>query len=136
MVDQLVAIGVDRGGIRIDDPADVALMTKAMAEPSEKGLSRGVVTLISVLIGALVALPLALVDWGPDYWLRYIVTFFVVFLIAGRAMAVHFLFKKPDRDGQTPTSVLRVPTNDPHVRDALEKSDAVRIEEVPAPAPK
>jgi hypothetical protein len=130
---QLSSIGVEPESIHIDDPADVAMMSKAMGTPQARKTKTKVV-IITLLIGVLVATPLAFIDFAPHYWFRYILIFTVTVLIAGRALAVHFLFGPSDP--APGTTVLRVGTNAAHVRDVLEKSDAVKIQEVNVPAPR
>lgn len=146
----LLDAGVDDAQIRIQSDEDVVAslrseqadeMTRAWVVPnagvvypagSARGL--GLLTVIGVAIGLIAAFPLALIDWGSTYWVRWLIWAAVgvgfgsaVALVVGPAGGA----PRPDEQPAVARGVtLRVATDSDRVRDLLAGLDPTRIDEV------
>lgn len=142
--------GVQEDLIRIDADEDVVASLRseqhdemsrawvvpnaAVVYPSGSARGLGVITVIGVAVGLVAAFPLALIDWGSTYWVRWIIWAAVgigfgaaIALVAGPAAGA-------PRPGETPAAArgvtVRVATDSEELRELLAGLDPVRLDEV------
>jgi len=147
---QLERRGVDRNLMRIDDPADVStslraeqrqelddavIMPHASFIATKEG-TRGfvLISVVTVVVCLLVSIPLALIDFGLSYWLRFIIVFAIV-LTMGLTLALVFgpSFGTKDKDDVAAASrgsLLYVASNSPSIRELLAACNPIRVDEV------
>jgi hypothetical protein len=152
VVSRLTRMGLDPGLMRIDDRADytTALRAEMRQELGDavvapqasfvatKEGARGFVfvTVIALLVGALLAFPLAFIDFGSSYWVRYLIASailavlaFTFGLVIGPALGTK---DSDDVAAATRGTVLRIGDDSPWVREVLVRSDPIRVDEITA----
>jgi hypothetical protein len=149
VVTRLTRMGLDPAVTRIDDDADYStalraemrqeldeavIMPQASFVATKEG-SRGFVSmmLVALVVCAVVALPLALIDFGAAYWSRYLIVFAVLAVLA-LAFGLVFGPSLGTKDGDdvaaaTRGTVLRIADNAPWIRNVLVDSDPIRVDE-------
>jgi hypothetical protein len=149
---RLTRMGLDQRAMRIDDQADytAALRAEMRQELDDavvapqasfvatKEGARGFVfvTVIAMAVSALLALPLALIDFGSPYWVRYLVVFGILAVLAftfGLVFGPSLGTKDSDDvAAATRGSVLRIRDDSAWVREVVMKGDPIRVDEVTA----
>jgi hypothetical protein len=149
VVTRLTRMGLDPAVTRIDDAADYSMALRAeMREELDLAVimphasfvaakegSRGFVSTMLVALGAsaVVALPLALVDFGPPYWSRYLILVAILGILAlafGLVSSPSLGTKDNDHvAAATRGTVLRIADNAPWIRNVLVDSDPIRVDE-------
>jgi hypothetical protein len=146
----LLDSGLSDSDVRIDEDLDAVVSLRAemhdemrrawvvpnagVAYPAEAARGLAMVSVVAVAVGIAAAFPLALLDVGATYWLRW-----VVFAVVGAAfgLAVSLVIGPAGgapRPGEQPAAargtVLHVDRDTPVVRDVLLGHDPIRIDEI------
>jgi hypothetical protein len=146
----LLDAGLRDEAVRIDEDLDAVVSLRAemhdemrrawvvpnagVAYPAEAARGLAMVSVVAVALGVAAAFPLALIDVGGTYWLRW-----VVFAVVGAAFGLTVsLVVGPaagaPRPGERPAAargtVLHVECDTPAVREVLVDHDPIRIDEV------
>ena len=147
--ESLLHLGIHSGDVLIGDDADhVASLRAEMQSEVSDGLAtlpfvttrRGIrgfvgIAALGTLVAVVAAVPLALVDIGGDYWVRFA---FVAAFLALLAWTIAFVvgfgmgMNRPDEQMAAERGVtLRAP-NTPEARADLERRHPIRLDEVDA----
>lgn len=146
----LLDAGVDEGKIRLQSDEDIAASLRseqhdelsrawvvpnaAVVYPAGSARGLGMLTIVGCAIGLAAAFPLALIDWGSTYWIRWLIWAAVgvgfggvIALVVGPAGGAPLPGEQPAvARGVT----LRVAEDSDQLRDLLADLDPVRIDEV------
>lgn len=146
----LLDAGVPREHVHLDEEPDAVAslraemhdeLTKAWVVPNAgvvypAGSARGLamVAVIGAAIGLLAAFPLALIDWGSTYWVRWLIWAVVG---VGFGLAVAFVVGPAGgapRPGELPPAargiMLRVEEDSPELRHLLAGLEPIRMDEI------
>ncbi len=146
----LVAAGLHDEEIRVDEDLDSVAALRAemhdemsrawvvpnagVAYPAEAARGLALVSVVAITLGVAAAFPLALIDVGGSYWIRWL-----VFAVVGAAfgLAVSLVIGPAGgapRPGEQPAAargtVLHVDHDSTEVRAVLADHDPIRIDEV------
>ncbi|HEY7627702.1 MAG TPA: hypothetical protein VH761_11565 [Ilumatobacteraceae bacterium] len=150
VVDRLVASGVNRQLITVDDPADEtpALRAEMRAELSdavilpqasfiadkEGARGFGLTLLLTGLIALVLAFPIALIDYGLSYWSRFLVA---AGITVGLALMIALVFgiawgsSDPNKPAAAQRgTTLRVRVDNESVKRIIVEADPIRVDEI------
>ena len=147
---RLIDMGVPAAAIVIDDEADITMSLRsemraelddavvmpqaAMIMPKEGGRGFLLVGVVALVISAAIAIPIAFIDYGLDYWARFLIAFAIVAVFAlAFALVIGPSLGSKDHDDVAAAmrgTLLRVNESSDSIRETIIAADPIRVDAI------